>query len=501
MPPPAPNTLLGVQLFPGDDDAGPLGQLTAAGARWARVQALWRYIEPDDTSPPAYQWGYLDGLFARLVSAGVTPIGVVYNHPDWAATTACGRVDLVPVSRYQAFIQALAERYDGDGIADAPRSPKVLRWEVMNEADFNPDQANGEADYGGCLGGDAAGYGELLRAAYLGAKAASSQAVVIFGGMAYDRFYNLDGYTPAGPFDYYFTGNVIAWLRTNHGNEAGYPFFDEAAVHVYNDFRNYWDGAQPYEQELAGKVRHFRDEQLLRAGQFDFRSKPLGLSEASLPSLPPDAFTDRSENIQSVYPGQMLARSLAARVKYAVWFTAEDNFTGDCANPYAWLTFGLLRSLPVYQAAQACDPNPLPGYFVSGPHEAKPVLEAYHVAGQQLNGAAYDVQLGPGETGSSQIEAHRFLTLSGRRIVAFTDTGERLGRRSTPPVTRQMTFDANILPGWTGRIQITDHLGAVTYANGGSIDLTITQAPIYVRVVPLVAAPEEPWWWRWLVGR
>lgn len=500
MPPPLPNTLLGVQLFPGDDDPDPLGQLTAAGARWARVQVLWRYLEPNDTNPPTYQWDYLDGLFGRLVSAGVTPIGVVYNHPDWAATTPCGRVDRVPVTRYQAFYQALAERYDGDGVADAPRSPRVLHWEVMNEADFDPDQANGEADYGGCLGGDAAGYGQLLRAAYLGAKAASSQTKVIFGGVAYDRFYNLAGYTPIGPFDYHFTGDVIAWLRANHGNEVGYPFFDEAALHVYNDFRNYWDASQPYDQELVGKVRHFRDEQLLRAGLFDFRSKPLGLSEASLPSLPPDAFTLRSEDIQAVYPGQMLARSQAVGVKYAVWFTAEDNFMGDCANPYAWLTFGLLRSLPVYQAAQACNPNPLPGYSVSVSHEAKPVLTAYRVAGQQLNGAAYDVQLGPGQTGSNQIEAYRFLTISGRRIVAFTDTGERLGRRSSPPLTRQMTFDASILPGWTGRIEITDHLGNVSHAQGSSIDLTISQAPIYVRPVPLIAAAERPWWGRWLGG-
>ena len=46
-------------------------------------------------------------MFVPKVSAGVTPIGVVYNHPDWAATTACGRVDRVPLTRYQAFMQAL----------------------------------------------------------------------------------------------------------------------------------------------------------------------------------------------------------------------------------------------------------------------------------------------------------------------------------------------------------------------------------------------------------
>jgi hypothetical protein len=485
VPPPAPTSLLGVQLFTGDDAAEPLGQLSDAGARWARVQVLWRYIEPTDTAPPSYDWTYLDGVFRRLILAGFTPIGTVYLHPEWAATTGCGRVDLVPLTRYQAFMAALAERYDGDGVADAPQSPRVRHWEVQNEPDFNPNQANGEADYGGCFGGDPSGYGQLLRSGYLGLKSASAAAVVIFGGVAYDRFYNVPGYTPVGPFDVHFTGDVIAWLKTNHGTESGYPFFDEVALHVYNDFRNYWDGIQPNDQELVGKVRRFRDEQLKRAGQFDFSGRPLGLSEASLPSMPADAFTERSEELQAVYPGQMLARSLAVGVKYTIWFSAEDNFSGDCANPYAWLTFGLLRSLAVYQAAQACSVNPLPDYYVEGEHEPKSALTAYQVAGEQLDGATLDQQLGTGQTGSSFIEAYRFQKSGGYRIVAFTDTGERLGRRASPPLTRVMTFSAAILPGWTDRIEVVDHLGNVSFRTGSSIPLTITQAPVYVRPVPL----------------
>src|SRR4029077_1328722 len=128
------------------------------------------------------------------------------------------------------------------------------------------------------------------------------------------------------------------------------------------------------------------------------------------------------EDIQAVYPGQMLARAMAAGGKEAIWVSAEDNFTGDCANPYAWLTFGLLRSLPVYQAAQACDTNPLPSYSVTSPHEPKPALTAFRTAAQQLGNATYNIQLTVPQTGNAQIEAHRFQKSGGYRIVAFTDT-------------------------------------------------------------------------------
>ncbi len=182
------------------------------------------------------------------------------------------------------------------------------------------------------------------------------------------------------------SGDVLTWLKANHGAESQWPFFDQIGVHVYNDFRNNWDGPQPYNQELIGKVAHFRGNQLFRVGQFDLAGMPVDVSEVSLPSLPSDEFTDRSETLQAVYPGQVLARAMVAGAARAIWFSAEDNFTGACDNPYAWFTFGLLRSQPVYQAAQGCGLNPLPGYTVSVPHEPKPALTALGVAVEQLGG-------------------------------------------------------------------------------------------------------------------
>lgn len=477
----APDTIYGVQVFESDAIPAVLNAAAAAGARYARFRVLWDYVEPIDTTPPTYLWGGVDQAISRLRQHGLTPIGNIYGHPDWAASSPCGPIDRVPLSRYGAFLSDLVERYDGDGTSDAPGSPRVAFWEISNEPDFDPDHAGGEPDYGGCFGGQPDDFGRYLRTAHAAVKSADATATVVFGGIAYDRFYNKSGYSPAGPFDYDFLGDVLDWLYANHGTEPAWPFFDWMAVHVYNDFRNNWDGVQPYNQEMLGKIKHLRDNQMLHVGWYDLRSVPLAVTEASIASMPSDVWTARSESIQSAYPGRLLLRARSAGVRQVTWYSMEDHKTGSCGDPYAWMGLGLLRSLDVYEAAQRCTPNPIPDYAVSGPHERKPAHTAYAVAVAQLAGATYDRQWSVGETGSAQVEAYAFTSGGAGLLAAFTDNGERLGRIGSPPVTRTLELDASNLPGWTGTVAITDHLGDTTYESGSSVTVTITQWPVYVR--------------------
>jgi hypothetical protein len=479
-----PDTIFGAQLFAPDVAPEVWNPMASAGVRYVRTRVMWEYVEPVNTSPPTYYWSGtgLDRIFADLRQVGFTPIVVVYGHPSWAASRSCGPIDRVPLSRYGEFMAALVERYDGDGTDDAPGSPRVGYWEIGNEPDFNVDRSGGEPDYGSCFGGQAAAYGRYLRTAYLAARSSDSTAKVLFGGVAYDRFYNKSGYTPTGPFDYPFVSDVFSWLHANHGGESAWPFADWIAVHVYNDYRNAWDGSQPYDQELRGKVKHFRANQLLRVGEFDLRTLPLAITEASLISMPSDSYTERSEDLQAVYPAQVLVRSMASGLKSLIWYSAEDHAVGACTDPYAWIGVGLLKSLRVYEAAQACGGNnPIPDYHVSADHESKAAHASYGVVVRQLDGVSYTAQLSPAETGSTQIEAYRLTRSGGGSVVAaFTDNGERLGRRGYPPVERTMTFSASNLPGWTGSIAVTDHLGNVTHLSGTSIPVTIRQAPVFV---------------------
>ncbi len=444
----------------------------------------WRYVEPHDFGSPTFHW-ISDEAIGATVGAGIEPIVNVFGHPPWAASVACGPIDLAPLSRWEAFVRALVERYDGDGLDDAPGSPRVGSWEIGNEQDFNRYRAGGEGDYGSCFGGAGrAAYGEYLRAAYRAAKAADPASKIIFGGVAYDRFYNKGDYDPAhvGPFDYAFVRNVLLHLYTAYGHEPEWPFFDVMGIHVYNDFRNNWDGVQPYDQELVGKLRAFRTAELLRAGVYDLRNMPIEITEVSLRSFPSDAWTIRSEAYQAVYPAQLAARAMSAGVDISVWFSAEDHVIGVCGAPTSWQGHGLLRGLDVYDAMQACSTPPVPAYNVEEDHEPKPALTALETASLMLYGASFDRQLTTAETGNSRIEAYRFVEAGGGDlIVAFTDNGQRIGIRSLPPITRSMTFSAAILRGWTGEIEVTDHLGGVTTKVGSTIVLDIKQAPIFVR--------------------
>jgi hypothetical protein len=477
-----PDTIYGVQLFENNLQTAVLNGAAAAGARFARLRVLWSYVEPENTSPPTYYWSGPDEAVAKLVQHGLVGVLNLYGNPGWAATTSCGPVDRVPVSRFGDFVNAVVERYDGDGAGDASGSPRIAYWEISNEADFDLDHAGGEKDYGSCFGGEPAAFGAYMRAAYLGAKSADPTAVVLLGGVAYDRFYNKSGYSPTGPFDYALVKNTLDWLHSHYGGEAAWPFFDWIGLHVYNDFRNNWDQTQPYSQEVLGKIQHFKNNQLLHVGQYDLRGKPVAVTEASLASMPSDDWTTRSERIQSAYPGQLLGRARSAGVPMVIWYLIEDNRSGDCGNPYDWMGLGLLRSLPVYQAAQACPVNPIPDYEVQADHEPKPARTAYAVAVDQLAGAAYDRQLTAQETGSFQVEAYRFVRPDGiRAILAFTDNGERLGRIGSPPVEASVTFDASVLPDWTGTLAITDELGNTRYESGSSVTVVVTQWPVYVR--------------------
>lgn len=471
-----------MQVFGDDLDDAVIGRVASTSARLVRMPIQWPYIEPVDASPPVYAWSGLDGVVARLSRAGLVPLAVLYGRPPWAATTACGLVDKVPLARYAAYVGALVERYDGDGHLDAPAAATIRHWEIENEPDFDRSHAGGANDHGSCFGGAAADYGRLLRAAYLAAKAADPGATVYFGGVAYERFHNKAGYSPTGPFDHAFTGDTLAWLHANHGDEAGWPFFDRAAVHVYNDYRNNWDGVGTYRQELRAKLAHFRAHQLFVEGAFDLRGVPIAITEASIPSLPGDAYTARSEALQAAYPGQLVARAMAERVPVVAWFIAEDRFAGPCGSPYDWITVGLLRSRAVFEAARACgEDNPIPSYHVADDHEPKPAYAAFTVAQAQLGGTIFDTALDAARTGSGQIEAYRvYAPGAGYRIVAFTDNGERLGRVGSPPITRLMAASAALLPDWTGAVRVTDHLGRVSMHTGSVVPIVVGQEPVYI---------------------
>ncbi len=231
---------LGVQLFEDDVTTPALEHLREAGVAWARVRALWKLIEP---RPGAYDWTVTDRLFGDAAASGFRMVAVVYANPDWVTEAECRPVPPEHMERYAALWQALVERYDGDGKDDAPEGTVLRYWQVSNEPDFDPRQAGGEGDYGGCFGDDPARYAAQLAAAYRAAKAADPAAQLGFGPVAWDRF-TADsmppGWTaPPGPYAHDFTQRALEALYRDQAGREELPFADFVGLHNYPDNAHY----------------------------------------------------------------------------------------------------------------------------------------------------------------------------------------------------------------------------------------------------------------------
>src|SRR5262249_58290966 len=82
------------------------------------------------------------------------------------------------VQQFAQFASWMAERYDGDGLQDAPGSPRIAAWEIWNE----PNDAGNWSDIGADSNARKRRYGEMLVAAYQAIKAADRTATVLTGG-------------------------------------------------------------------------------------------------------------------------------------------------------------------------------------------------------------------------------------------------------------------------------------------------------------------------------
>jgi len=488
---------VGVQVFEAEVETDAVMRLRAAGANWARVRAMWKLIERERRTPPVYDWTVTDWLFGDTTAAGMRNVASVYANPPWAAPTECGPVADEHMDRYAALWTALVERYDGDGVDDAPNGALVRYWQVSNEPDFDPTVASDEGDYGGCFGHQPDAYAEHVAVAYRAAKAADPTVQVGIGPFAYDRFTAQSAppgwsATP-GPFVHDFAQRAMEHLHRAYPQDRDLPFFDFVGLHNYNDNGHFWDGPErPLQTELVGKVARFRSEQLALPAVYDVRALPIMVSETGLASSPSDEFTERSEALQAMYVTQTLVRALAADVLAVIWYTARDNIFGDCVPPHwDWLTFGLMRSDAYRQALTTrCPIHPwVDEYDLSlGPASPRPALQALSVLTERLAGTAFDRQLTAAETSDPAIEAYRFLEPGGGAVLAaWTTSGERLGRRGVEPAHARWSVTAEQVWPWSGRLRVTDHLGSYRQlgaADERAVEVLLGQEPVFVSSTP-----------------
>ena len=166
-------TVFGVQMYESlNSPSARLDLAQQAGVSWIRWQLNWPEIEPSNTTPARFNWTSTDAALTAAARAGSRVILTMHANPSWAATYPEGRIDKVPLSEFAEFMSAAVERYDGDGLNDAPNMPVAEHFEFYNEPDCGLPR----------WGDNGAEYAQMLCAVAPAMKAANPEREASHGG-------------------------------------------------------------------------------------------------------------------------------------------------------------------------------------------------------------------------------------------------------------------------------------------------------------------------------
>jgi hypothetical protein len=395
------------------------------GATWYRNEVDWASVEPVNVAPSQYDWSAPDAI------AGAARDGcyhLVFTHlraPAWAATHTESEIDKVGLEEFQEYIGALVERYDGDGINDAPGSPVVNYFEFYNE----PDAGNTVPRWGHI--GDK--YAEMLKVVYPVIKAANPNAQVVLGGIAYD-FFEEDG----GPFVRSFLDDVL--------DAGGGDYFDVMNFHQYPAFAERWAGRKrvPGLLEKTIAVRKKLTDRGL--------NKPIIITETgwhnnTIPGKPDLSGNDR---VQSRYIVELFAQSIAADVQMTTYWTLFD-----------------LPPTYEYEIGLAdIDGVRKPAFFV------------YQRAAQEMGNLQYVRTLPQSETGNRDLEAYEFRDLARGNQRLFVAWVNPVDSTQTLP----LTITANEVTVRTMNGDLTTVRDNADGRTDGRVRISVTD-PVYIRVI------------------
>lgn len=404
--------------------------LINSGTSWARVPIAWSSVESTNVSPDAFNWSSADRALAAAWAdtGGLEMIATIDSAPGWAAAYPNGPINPGYLDDFAEFVGALVERYDGDGLNDAPGSPAVTHWEFYNEPDNNASQLPVH------WGDDGDKYAEMLKTIYPVVKAASPQAKVVFGGIAFDGF-EKDG------------GSFVLNFLTDVLDAGGGQYFDVMNFHYYPAFRLAWTTSQG--TGLPEKTKFIRDV----LGSYGI-SKPVMITEAGWHSNnAPDH--PSNDEIQARYVVELFVQSMANDVQVMIWWTLYD--VGGFY-PYD-------NGLVTY-----AEPPLLP--------TEKPSFYAFQRATAKLGTAHYVRALTLAETGDSNVETYQFNdNVHGRTVyVAWLNPIETNNVQFLSLPAAQATVIDSI-NGATSTISDGDDGVA-----DGKVTVQISNRPVYVEI-------------------
>jgi hypothetical protein len=269
---------------------------TELGAGWTRITFEWARIQPNGT----YEWNVVpisDDALGTEIAQGRQVVGLLITTPAWATDKERGGgvpqglylpID-DPDNLWATFVRTIVTRYAG----------RIDHWTVWNEPEIPPESPDAT------WGGSTEDFIQLLRVAYLVAKAENPNAVIHMAGMSH--WHN----------DLWF-GQFLDLLVADPQTLANNLYFDVATLHLY------------HEPEKIFEVTSLYYSQMRERGI----SKPIWIAETN-------AYLSRvSEDEQAYFIFQAFALEIAAGAQRIGVYKMADAATDSAADPEQ---FGLVR--------------------------------------------------------------------------------------------------------------------------------------------------------------
>lgn len=298
----------GIVMYGDIDPANGTQKMQAAGATWVTAILDWGTIEP---SEGVYDWSSFDTKVANATAAGLQVTVLFTGDPSWAWLPDASATD--PQKRID-FVQQMAERYNCNGVNDAPGKLCVHDWSFYPEPDAYyswMQHVPGSKGYWGHRPGD---YATMIAGVANTIHAIDPAANVMIGGLAYDLFED-----QGGPFVRTFLNDVLATLNTYYGGATNY--LDAIAFHYY-----------PLSfAALKDKIQSIRTVMVNNG----VAQLPLLLPEAGYWSSPA---AGSSETQQAQKLVQMYVQGLAYGIQELSWYAVFDQGPGSEEHGLFWGT-------------------------------------------------------------------------------------------------------------------------------------------------------------------
>jgi hypothetical protein len=298
-------------LYPRESMVRALDSMAQAGIGWVRLNWTWKDMQPQEGP---FDYSQYDMIVTLATEREIEVLPILFAVPAWASTAPpeliAERGNLSPVDRYRprdmntwlTYVRNVVERYDGDGLEDAPGSPRLRYWEVWNEPNialfWPPEPTVNE-------------YVSLLIATHEAILAADPAAKVVLGGMAGT------GINPGGG----------GFLHDIYDAGAA-SYFDVVSIHHYS---HPMFGAAP----LQAAVESVR----ILMNSYGDAATPLWLTEIGWSDAPNawDAPTASQESIASFLTA---VYTTPLDVEVIFWYNFRDIFA---ESPDVEHNFGLLE--------------------------------------------------------------------------------------------------------------------------------------------------------------